>query len=283
LDHLTVLPPYRITEAATDALPLIVASPHAGRDYPASFVLASRQDPLTLRRSEDFLVDELYADAPARGATLLAATFPRSFCDVNREPWELDPSMFSDSLPEWCNTSSAKVKAGFGTIARLVSTGLPIYRNKLSFDEARSRIATYWQPYHDALAQRIAHTVDRQSRCIIIDAHSMPSQAGPRMPDVVLGDAFGTACHPQLTSAAHAFFTGHGLTVQRNIPYAGGYVTRHYGRPRSGSHVLQVEINRALYMNETALAPHSGFGGLRTLLANFVTHVGRVSHLLPSQ
>jgi len=282
VDHLPILPPFRLAEPTGDLrLPLIVASPHSGRDYPAAFVEAARQNAETLRRSEDFMVDELFADAPGAGARLLAATFPRSFCDVNREPWELDPTMFADSLPAWCNTHSAKVKAGFGTIARLISAGLPIYRHKLTFDEARARIAAYWHPYHDALATHIELTRITHGACITIDAHSMPSPSGARMPDIVLGDAFGTSCAPDITAAAHHYFTSQGLRVHRNIPYSGGYVTRHYGRPRTGSHVLQVEINRALYMDENRLAPNQNFLPIRAMMARFVHRIGQVSLTLP--
>jgi len=244
--------PYWLVRPAAQTAPIIFASPHSGRHYPDSFVAAARLDPVALRKSEDGFVDELFAAAPELGAPLLAATFPRVFCDVNREPWELDPGMFDGPLPAWVNTASPRVGAGLGTIARVVATGEAVYRRKLSFAEAEERIRTLWQPYHAALAALIAETRDAFGYCLLIDCHSMPTHpaqaAAP--PDFVLGDAHGTACAPRATRLAEEALTQLGYRVRRNDPYAGGYVTRHYGRPREGVHALQIEIARPLYMDE---------------------------------
>ena len=197
-------PPYLLTRPHRRTTPLVFASPHSGRLYPEDFVAAARLDPLALRRSEDGFVDELFAAAPDLGAPLLAATFPRVFCDVNREPWELDPGMFDGPLPSWVNTASPRVGAGLGTIARVVASGEAVYRRKLRFEEAEDRIRRYWQPYHAALAALIAETRDEFGFCLLIDCHSMPThpaQAG-NPPDFVLGDAHGTACAPRATRLA---------------------------------------------------------------------------------
>jgi N-formylglutamate amidohydrolase len=245
-------PPYLLTRPARQTVPLVFASPHSGRLYPAAFVAAARLDPVALRKSEDGFVDELFAAAPEHGAPLLAATFPRVFCDVNREPWELDPGMFDGPLPAWVNTASPRVGAGLGTIARVVATGESVYRHKLTFAEAEDRIRRFWQPYHAALAALIAETRAEFGYCLLIDCHSMPTHpaqaASP--PDFVLGDAHGTACAPRATRMAEEALLQLGYRVRRNDPYAGGYVTRHYGRPREGVHALQVEIARPLYMDE---------------------------------
>jgi N-formylglutamate deformylase len=247
--------PYRLTRPSRQAVPLVFASPHSGRAYPSTFLAAARLDPLALRRSEDGFVDELFAAAPAHGAPLLAATFPRVFCDVNREPWELDPGMFEGPLPPWVNTASPRVCAGLGTIARVVASGETVYRRKLTFAEAEDRIRRYWQPYHAALAALIAETRAEFGCCLLIDCHSMPTHpaqaASP--PDFVLGDAHGTACAPRATRLAEDTLQAMGYRVRRNDPYAGGYVTRHYGRPREGVHALQLEIARPLYMDETRI------------------------------
>jgi len=248
-------PPYLLTRPVRQTSPLIFASPHSGRFYPPDFVAAARLDPVALRKSEDGFVDELFAAAPEHGAPLLAATFPRVFCDVNREPWELDPGMFEGPLPAWVNTASPRVGAGLGTIARVVATGETVYRRKLRFEEAEDRIRRYWQPYHAALAALIAETRDEFGTCLLIDCHSMPThpaQAG-NPPDFVLGDAHGTACAPRATRLAEELLAGLGYRVRRNDPYAGGYVTRHYGRPREGVHALQVEVSRPLYMDEARI------------------------------
>src|SRR5690242_233944 len=150
--------PFKVLHPAAQTVPLVFASPHSGRDYPPEFLADARLDPLSLRRSEDSFVDELFAAAPEFGAPLLAATFPRAFCDPNREPWELDPAMFEGELPGWVNSSSSRVSAGLGTIARIVASGETIYRRKLSFAEAERRVQRYWQPYHDCLRELIGAT-----------------------------------------------------------------------------------------------------------------------------
>ena len=251
-------PPIRVLRPAQQTLPIIFASPHSGRAYPDHFLTAARLDALSLRRSEDSFVDELFAAAPEHGAPLLAATFPRAYCDANREPWELDPAMFADALPPWVNTTSARVGAGLGTIARVVASGETIYRGKLPFAEAELRVSTCWQPFHDSLAALIGETRARFGVCLLIDCHSMPShghtvRSGAKPTDFVLGDAHGTACTPRATRLVEGVLTGLGYTVQRNDPYAGGYITRHYGRPREGVHALQIEVARALYMDETRI------------------------------
>jgi N-formylglutamate deformylase len=251
------IPPLFTLHPETQSAPVVFASPHSGRLYPAEFVAASRLQGLSLRRSEDSFVDELFAAAPLHGAPLVSATFPRAFCDPNREPWELDPAMFEDALPAWVNTGSPRVSAGLGTIARVVASGETIYRRKLRFEEAERRVSACWQPYHAELQALIARTRDRFGACLLIDCHSMPMQAGSpphaRTADFVLGDAHGTTCSPRLTRLVERTLTAQGYAVRRNDPYAGGYITRHYGRPRENVHTLQIEVARGLYMDESRI------------------------------
>ncbi|WP_198375240.1 N-formylglutamate amidohydrolase [Neoroseomonas rubea] len=257
-------PPVTIRRPARQSMPLVFASPHSGQAYPPELLAEARLDPLALRRSEDSFVDELFAAAPDLGAPLLAATFPRVWCDANREAWELDPAMFDGPLPPWVNTTSPRVGAGLGTIARIVATGETVYRRRLTFAEAEARIRACWEPYHAALGELIAETKARFGVCLLIDCHSMPAHpaqsANP--PDFVLGDAHGTACAPKATRLVEDVLLGLGYRVRRNDPYAGGYVTRHYGRPREGTHALQVEIARALYMDEMRIEPAPGLPAL---------------------
>lgn len=247
--------PCRIHRPAVQTAPLVFASPHSGRCYSEAFLASARLDSSGLRRSEDSFVDELFAAAPVYGAPLLAATFPRAFCDPNREAWELDPAMFEEALPAWVNTTSARVGAGLGTIARVVSTGEPIYRHKLRFAEAEARVRTLWQPYHDALQSLIGATRLLFGRCLLIDCHSMPAAVtSPRGgADVVLGDAHGSSCTARTVRRVEQTLEGLGYRVRRNEPYSGGYVTRHYGRPREGVEALQIELSRALYMDEARI------------------------------
>jgi N-formylglutamate deformylase len=263
---------FDIVRPAHGDAPLVFASPHSGRDYSPDFLAATRLAPLCLRRSEDSFLDEIVAGTPSQGATTIAARFPRAFCDANREAWELDPGMFSDPLPGWVNTTSPRVRAGLGTIARVVGGGETIYAEKLPFAEAERRVRCFWQPYHDALSGLLEGLLDSAGRCLLVDCHSMPAHAceGRRpLPDVVLGDAFGSACAPGITQFIEQFFTSRGYQVRRNDPYAGGFITRHYGRPQRRLHAIQVEFARALYMDEATLVRRPG---LATLAAD-MTHL----------
>jgi N-formylglutamate amidohydrolase len=252
-----VEPPIEVIAPAEQTLPLVLASPHSGTDYPADFLAASRLDPLTLRRSEDSYVDEIFSAAASLGAPLLRACFPRAYLDPNREPFELDPAMFEDELPAFVNTRSPRVRVGLGTIARVVATGEDIYARKLRFAEAMSRIDRLYRPYHRALRQLVTATRERFGSYLLIDCHSMPSglspgERGVRRPrtDIVLGDCHGAACHPLIVETAHRSLAAKGYAVARNTPYAGGFTTAHYGKPAAQGHCLQIEISRALYMDE---------------------------------
>lgn len=254
---------------------LLLASPHSGSQYEPSFLAASALGPDAIRRSEDSFVDELFGVGPEIGVPMLAARFPRAFCDVNRERWELDPGMFAERLPEYCNTTSPRVRAGFGTIARVVANGEPIYARKLTFAEARSRIERLWDPYHATLRMLIHTILRRTGSCVLLDCHSMPSEPSRQRsrPDFILGDQHGTSCSPELVDLVEAQLGSAGHSVRRNQPYAGGYVTRHYGQPRVGVHVLQIEVARHLYMDETRLERSAGFAALRTMLGGMLAVV----------
>ena len=250
--------PFEVLAPRGPSSPFVFASPHSGSDYPDDLLAASRLDPHSLRKSEDSFVDELFADAPSRGVPLLRANFPRAYLDLNREAWELDPTMFDDDLPDYVNTRSYRVAGGLGTIARVVSSGAEIYGGKLRFAEAVRRVNELYMPYHRALTDLLEATRRRFDNAILIDCHSMPSVGGPLDSDsgheraeIVLGDRYGTSCTPALTDAIEETLTSLGYAVRRNTPYAGGYITRHYGRPGNGVHAVQIEINRALYMDES--------------------------------
>jgi len=250
-------------------VPLVFASPHSGSDYPAEFVAASQLDPMALRRSEDSFVDELFGAAPEHGAPLIRALFPRAYVDPNREPFELDQSMFADRLPAYANTTSPRVAVGLGTIARVVANGADIYRGKLFAAEALQRIRRCYWPYHRSLKHLVEQTRAGFGCCLLIDCHSMPSVGGPmdkdhgrNRVDFVLGDCHGTACAPAVIEAVEDLLRDRGYHVARNTPYSGGFVTRHYGQPKTGTHCLQIEINRYLYMDETRIARGPGMPGL---------------------
>lgn len=257
---------WSVLSPSTQTVPLVFASPHSGRTYPPAFIAQSRLDPLALRRSEDAFIDEIFAAAVACGAPLLRAHFPRVYVDPNREPFELDATMFDGPLPDYVNTASPRVAAGLGTVARVVTNGEEVYRERLAFHHVRQRIQDLYFPYHAALRSLLTETQARFGVCLLIDCHSMPSVGGPmdsdrgrRRVDFVLGDRFGTSCAPEIIVAAEAEVKRLGYSVQRNLPYAGGYTTAHYGQPRQGVHALQIEVNRALYMDEDTVTRTPGF------------------------
>lgn len=245
-------PPYELLEPAGAAIPFLFNLPHSGNIYPERFVSRARLDALRLRRSEDAFVDELFAGVVDQGATLLRARFPRAYVDVNREPYELDPTMFDGPLPAFANTRSVRVAGGLGTIPRIVAEAEEIYAERLPVAEALGRIAFLYKPYHRALRSRLEALRARFGVAVLIDCHSMPSlkREEPRRPDIVLGDRFGTSCAGLVIDLAQECFQRLGYAVVRNKPYAGGYITETYGRPADGLHALQIEVNRGLYMDE---------------------------------
>jgi N-formylglutamate amidohydrolase len=249
-----VSPAFEIVEPAEWCAPIIFNSPHSGSTYPDDFVAASRIDLPTLRRSEDSFMDELTGHLAERGFPTVRVHFPRSYVDVNREPYELDPRMFTGRLPSFANTRSMRVAGGLGTIPRVVGDGQEIYRERISVDEALARIETLYKPYHRALRRLINKVHQMFGTVVLVDCHSMPSvgvsRDEPRRPDVVIGDRYGTSCSPLLTDRVEETMAGLGYSIGRNKPYAGGFITEHYGNPASGLHTVQLELNRAIYMDE---------------------------------
>ena len=249
-------PAIEIIAPPTLASALVLSSPHSGAVYPAHFLAMSRLDAASLRRSEDSYVDDLMRPATAIGAPLLRALFPRAYLDPNREPYELDPRMFNGRLPGHVNTRSIRVAGGLGTIPRIVGDAQEIYARRLSIAAAFARIDGLYRPYHRALRLLLSRSLERFGVAVLVDGHSMPSAGATTTPhddtrsDIVLGDRHGTSCDPDLIEALERSLRGSGYSVRRNKPYAGGYITEHYGRPSNRVHAVQIEINRALYMDE---------------------------------
>jgi N-formylglutamate amidohydrolase len=268
-----------LREPAARRLPLVLASPHSGSEYPADFVAASRLDPLALRQSEDSFVDELFAAAPQLGAPLLSARFPRAYLDVNREAYELDPAMFCDALPSYVNAGSPRVRIGLGTIARIVASGENIYTEKLRFADAERRIECLYHPYHLMLHRLVQETAGLFGGYLLVDCHSMPSSSGCGQDgaDIVLGDCYGAACAPRILDAAFRFLAARGFRVAINAPYAGGFTTGFYGRPSAHRHALQIEINRALYMDERSYCRKPSFAQLVEDLAVLIEQLGQTA------
>jgi N-formylglutamate amidohydrolase len=283
LDSAPAEPPFDILAADPPPTPLVFASPHSGKHYPAVMLEASAVQEDQLRRSEDALVDQIIAPAAGHGAGLILARHGRAWMDLNREPWELDPTMFSDDLPAFARARSARVAAGLGAIARVAAEGREIYARKLTFAEARARVETTHQPYHAALSGLLEHAKAAHGMAVLIDWHSMPEVAArtavtPRHGkgcDIVLGDRFGAACTRKLTDLVERELEAMGYRVARNAPYAGGYTTEHYGKPLERTHALQIEISRALYMDEKTLEPTDGLAKLTADVATLTQVLAR--------
>ncbi len=258
----TIDPPFEILMPEEVRGPVLFNSPHSGRIYPRAFMDQVRLDFDTLRRSEDSFVDELFQGVAEQGLPLMRALFPRAFLDLNREPYELDPRMFDGRLPAFANTRSIRVSGGLGTIARVVGESQEIYQRRLSVAEGLERIETFYKPYHQALRRLMSRIHRAFGVAVLVDCHSMPSgparEEGIRA-DIVLGDRYATSCSGLVTDLLEAELIARGYAVVRNKPYAGGYITEHYGNPVAGLHAVQIEINRGLYMDETRYQRAGGF------------------------
>ena len=259
-------PPFEILEPGDWRGPVAFNSPHSGHAYPRDFLIAARIDLATLRRSEDSFVDELVRGVVGRGYPLMLAHFPRCYVDVNREPYELDPRMFDGRLPSFANTRSMRVAGGLGTVARVVGDAQEIYRQRISVDDALRRIEGLYKPYHRALRRLFTRIHNDFGAAVMVDCHSMPSGGGskderPRA-DIVLGDRYGTSCVAVVAETMEDCLRQAGYSVSRNKPYAGGFITEHYGNPAAGLHAVQLELNRALYMDERRQERSPSFGRL---------------------
>ncbi len=259
---------------------VVFASPHSGRAYPPAFLRASQLDEHAIRSSEDAFVDRLFASAPDFGAPLLSAATPRAYVDLNRSPDELDPALIEGVRRSGHNP---RVASGLGVIPRVVANGRAIYAGKLSVDEALARIDRYWRPYHARLHGLLDEAHALFGEAILIDCHSMPHEAmdgiarhsRPR-PQIVLGDRFGAAADAGIVDRVEAAFRDAGLAVTRNAPFAGAYVAQAYGRPSRHQHAVQIEIDRALYMDERTIRPHSDFDAFADLLRGVIAQIAAI-------
>ncbi|MEX1252413.1 MAG: N-formylglutamate amidohydrolase [Hyphomonas sp.] len=276
-------PPFDHTPAAALASPVLFASPHSGSHYPAAMQDALCVPLIDVRRTEDAFIDELFAGAPALGAGLVAARYGRSVVDLNRDPHELDAAMFRDGPPRPCALPTARVDTGLGCLPRVGARGEAIYARLLTRAEGEERLTHVHDAYHLHLSGELDALRRAHGHALLIDCHSMPSlQPGRHMlTDIVLGDRFGSSADPRLMYRIERSFRAQGFTVARNAPYAGGYTTRRYGRPRRGIHALQVEINRGLYMDEQRITRASGFSALKGALQEVMAEIIDAARLLP--
>lgn len=277
-------PPFEVEEPPHRALPVVFSSPHSGNVYPRRFLAAARLEESVLRRSEDAFVDALFEGVVALGAPLIKARFPRAYLDLNREPYELDPRMFEGRLPPFANTRSLRVAGGLGTIARVAGQAQEIYARRVPVEEAIERIEKLYKPYHARLRELLERARRMFGIAVLVDCHSMPSGLArggempwsgigetPRKPDIVVGDRYGTSCAADFVEAVENELRRCGYLVQRNRPYAGGYITEHYGNPANGYHAMQIEVSRALYMDEWTVSKNESFAKLAADLTKAAT------------
>lgn len=271
---------YTLSSPERRTTSVVFASPHSGRAYPDAFLKRSDLNEKEVRSSEDAYVDQLLSDVPVYGAPLIVASAPRAFLDLNRAPDELDPALIEGVRRM---SHNPRVASGLGVIPRVVANGRAIYRGKLTLTEAHRRISDHWRPYHDQLQTLLDQSMRTFGEAILIDCHSMPHEAlenvgppGATRPHIVLGDRFGASAAPAIVAQVEAAFTDAGFRVARNMPFAGAFITQHYGKPSRKQHAVQIEIDRALYMNEATLTPHDGFADFKSKLTVAIAGVAGI-------
>jgi len=259
---------------------VVFASPHSGRAYPWGFIRNSQLDELTIRSSEDAFVDELYGPAPDAGAPLLMAAVPRAFVDLNRAAHELDPALIAGVQQKGHNP---RISSGLGVIPRVVANGCEIQNGKISLAEANRRLDHFYHPYHRMLESLLQQSQAKFGRSLLIDCHSMPhealtstSYAYDKRPEIVLGDRFGTSCAPEFMDRIEAVFTSAGLRVSRNLPFAGAFDVQHYGKPEIRRHAVQIEIDRALYLDEQAVERGANYSEFATLMRGVIAQLAEI-------
>jgi N-formylglutamate amidohydrolase len=276
---------YRLHRPLGPVSPVVFSSPHSGAEYTAEFLAMTGLDALAIRSSEDAFVDRLFAAAPDHGAPLIAARAPRAYLDLNRAPDELDPALIAGVTRIAHNP---RISSGLGVIPRVVANGRAIYQGKLPMAEAEARIAHVWHPYHAALRGLIDAAHAAHGQAILIDCHSMPHEAievharpGIPAPEVVLGDRFGAAAGREVVDRIEAAFAAAGLRVARNAPFAGAYIAQAYGRPSRRCHVVQIEIDRALYMDEARVEPRADFAAFQALITGVIAEITGARRQMP--
>lgn len=274
--------PYHVQMPSSRTTSVVFASPHSGRSYSSAFLKASVLDDLAIRSSEDAFVDRLFDAVPGLGAPFLTAQTPRAFVDMNRSADELDPALVQGVGKI---SHNPRIASGLGVIPRVVSNGRAIYRGKLGREEALTRVADHWRPYHDTLQRLLNESLEQFGEAILVDCHSMPHEAleglsssGVPRADIVLGDRFGAAAHIEIVDQIESAFVSAGLRVSRNAPFAGAFITQHYGRPSRRQHVVQIEIDRGLYMDEARVAPSSDFQAFQSLLSDVAAQIVKIGH-----
>lgn len=266
-----------LTPPKTEPTPVLVEVPHSGLQIPPEIDSELDASPLSVLRDSDIYVDQLYADAPSFGATLLVARASRYVVDLNRGPEEVD----SAAVPR--HPKARQIPAR-GVVWRASTDGKPLLRAPLTVDQFSRRIERYYQPYHQTLLEVSDEIRERHGHVVVIAAHSMPSHGrrllggkSVRRPDIVPGTRGRSTADGRVIDLIDAHFREAGLTVKHDVPYRGGWTTGHYGAPKQGRHVVQIELNRGLYVDEqSSEIKKREFGELKTLLDQLIDKLGQV-------
>lgn len=264
--------PYKLSSPVYQSNCVLFNSPHSGSIYTEKFLQLTGLSLKTLRSSEDLFVDELFSPVVGLGSFMLSATFPRSFIDVNRDYEELDPLLIEDLITY---KDTLKVSAGLGVIPRVVADQTPIYKRRLSINDANERLKSFYFPYHNKLNSLIAQTKISFKKAILLDCHSMPQTSinAPSKKDpveVVLGDCFGRSCEHEIVMELKDLFTEAGFKVSLNNPFSGGFITRNYASPHNGINVVQIEILRSLYSDEKQQIKNNNFLSVQNRLLGVI-------------
>jgi N-formylglutamate amidohydrolase len=266
----SLIPGFSMSGDCDGRWPLLMTSPHSGREFPPAFLGMSRLSIAQLRRAEDALVDELLGGVTH--VPVMRARFGRAFLDLNRGPDELDPAMFDGALP-LPTSGGERVAAGLGVVPRIAGHGLDIYRRRLPPVEAEQRLASLHRPWHGRISELLARARAQHGHAILIDCHSMPTPVGINPPQIVLGDRFGSSAAPALVTLIEQHFVRAGWRVARNKPYAGGHTTVFHGDVANGIHAVQIEVDRSLYIDARSLIRHGGFDRVRDVMTELAALV----------
>ena len=249
---------YNLSQPTLPLTPLVISSPHSGRHYPKDFLAQSNLSLAQLRQSEDSYIDKIIAPLSGYGVPMITALFPRIYVDLNRGADEWPPECIS--LRDGSTAITPRARAGLGVVPTRSQPDQNIYPHDISPNLIRQRLDALYHPYHHALSELLKTTKQALGRALLLDCHSMPGQdaTGSARADIVLGTDHGDSCHPETITFVEKVFTALGYSVMLNYPYAGGFITRHYGQPDTGVEAIQIEINKDLYLNAATLEPHAG-------------------------
>lgn len=261
--------------------PIVVSIPHGGRFYPEELMAQTRLDLLRLRGFEDILTDELFAPTAKLAGQYVISQYARAWLDCNRAAWEMEQAGIAGPVPPHIVTDTVKARVGLGFVPTRLGLSR-VYHRKLEIQEIDQRFQHVWTPYHDALKRQTSRALNVHEQVILLDCHSMPGQhikrenGQERIVDIVIGDGHGQTCDPVLRTAAIRYLEDAGFVVTENQPYAGGYITTHYGKCVPRLNAMQIEVRRSLYCDEAEGRPNDRFEEVAERIGGLVPYLGSI-------